>query len=132
MNTSSYNNFTLERCIFASCTTAYYGGVLYLDSSSPSINITSCRFEHNIAYYYGFDIYSYSSSCFSGYILADSCTTSTTSESVYCSGYKSLLTFPCDEEIVCLMCFLLNIFIFFFCLHVRRGVTRRRAVVTIV
>jgi hypothetical protein len=82
-NTSSYSNFTLERCVFASCANAYYGGVLYLDSSSPSVIITSCRFEHNNASY-GFDIYSISMYCFTGYTPIISCTTSTISESVYC------------------------------------------------
>jgi hypothetical protein len=99
-NTSSYINFTLERCIFASCVNAYHGGALYLDSSSPSVITTSCRFEHNSASL-GFDIYSTSSSCFSGYTHFDSCTTSTSSQSVYCSGYKSILPSPCDEKIVC-------------------------------
>jgi hypothetical protein len=114
MNTSSYNNFTLERCIFTSCTGAYSGGALYLDSSSPSMIIKLCRFEYNNAYSYGFDIYSSSSSCFSGYAPINSCTTSIISESVYCSGYTSKLSSPCDEKIVCYFWLFINYFFFLF------------------
>jgi hypothetical protein len=103
MRTSGYDNFTLERCIFTSCTRVYCGGALYLDSSSPYVNIISCRFEHNSASL-GFDIYSAISSCFLGYIPIDSCSTST-SQNVYCSGYRSILPSQCLEKIVC-YCFL--------------------------
>jgi hypothetical protein len=92
VNASGYAHFYLERCIFAPCAGAYRGGVLYLDSSSPYVIITSCRFESISASNTGFDIYSTSFSCFSGYTPIDSCTTSTTSESVYYAGYRSILT----------------------------------------
>jgi hypothetical protein len=117
MNTSSYYNLTVARCIFASCTGTYSGGALYLDSSSPSVTITSCRFENNNASSYGFDVYSTVSSCFSGYTPINSCTTSTTSQSVYCSEYKSILTSPCDEKIVCYYLLFINYFfiLFFTC-----------------
>jgi hypothetical protein len=100
MNALSYRNFTMERCIFSLCLGAYYGGVLFLSSSSPSVIIISCRFQDNSASY-GSDIFSESSSCFSGYTPINSCTSSTTSKSVYCNEYKSVLPSPCDVKIVC-------------------------------
>jgi hypothetical protein len=113
MNTSSYSNFTLERCIFTSCTGASYGGVLCLDYSSAFVIITSCRFENNSASSYGFDIYTDTYSCFSGYTPINSCTTSAVSQSVYCSEYKSILPSPCNEKIVCYCLLFINYFFIF-------------------
>jgi hypothetical protein len=101
VNTSDYNNITCERCIFASCTGAYYGGVLYLDSS-PYIIISRCRFENNTATYHGYDIYSSSSSsCFSTStpLPTESCTTATQATSVLCyTTSKSVSFSDCSKD----------------------------------
>jgi hypothetical protein len=111
VNTSSYNNLTLERCIFSSCRNFYYGGALYLDSSSPFININRCRFENNYASYRGYDIYVSTSSCFSETdIVIDSCTTSTSTTSVYCSSSSKTLLTLCEDKIVLQHIFFFNIF----------------------
>jgi hypothetical protein len=109
VNTSGYSNITCERCIFASCTRAYYGGVLFLDSSSPYIIITRCRFENNTAKNYGYDVYSSSSSCFST-TPTQSCTTSTQATSVICDySSKSVSFSTCTQDII--VSFLFNYYI---------------------
>jgi hypothetical protein len=114
VNTSSYINLTLERCIFSSCY-SYYGRALYLSPSSPFINIIRCRFENNYASYdlfdCGYDIYVDTSSCFSETeIITDSCTTSTSTSSVYCYDSSKTLFTTCEDKIVLLhILFFLNI-----------------------
>jgi hypothetical protein len=106
----SSRNLALEQCIFSSCRDSYFGGALYLGSSSPFINITRCRFENNYASYRGYDIYVDTSSCFSeSDIITDSCTTSTSTTSVFCSSFSKALLTTCDYKIV-----LLHILFFFF------------------
>jgi hypothetical protein len=134
VNTPSYDNFTLERCIFASNSRANYGGALFLAHSSPYVIIISCRFENNSVSINnrGLDIYSNSDPCLSAeYAPFESCTTPT-SASVSCHEDLSVLP-SCEEKIVC-YCWLFINFFFIFSLHFRRGVTMTmaRAVVTIV
>jgi hypothetical protein len=108
INTSSYNNLTLERCIFSSCKNSELGGALYLDCSL--INITRCRFENNYASDRGYDIYVYFSPCLPETdIITNSCTTSTSTTSVYCVLSSKMLFTSCEDKIV-----LLHIFFFFF------------------
>jgi hypothetical protein len=98
VNTSSYTNFTIDRCIFSFCN-GYYGGAIYLDSLSPSIVINRCRFENNRATY-GTDIYVFSSKCFSPNTITNSCTTSRINNT-FCSlvSFSGFLT-SCLREIV--------------------------------
>jgi hypothetical protein len=100
VNTLDYGNITCERCIFVSCT-AYYGGVFCLNSSSPYIIISRCRFENNTATFPGYDIYCNVSSCFStsSTVPTGSCTTSADETSVFCyDASKSVSFSACSED----------------------------------
>jgi hypothetical protein len=103
INTSSYINLTLERCIFLSCQDSNYGGALHLDSSSSFIIIIQCRFENSYATYRGYDIYVTDSSCFFGNdLITDSCTTSMSNASVYCDYSSRTLLTSCEDKVVLL------------------------------
>jgi hypothetical protein len=98
MNSLSYTNFTIDRCIFALCR-GYYGGVIYLDFLSPWIRIKRCRFEGNVGEY-GNDIYVSSASCFLPNTISATCST-TLPLSIYClSYYVSRIINPCYKNIV--------------------------------
>jgi hypothetical protein len=116
LNSSSYENFTIDRCIFALCR-GFCGGAIYLGSFSPWIKINRCLFDGNIANN-GSDIYVSRTSCFSDVVINNSCTTmfrtSITCFSVYINGIP-----PCSIRIVFFFIFYYSpfffIFFFFFC-----------------
>jgi hypothetical protein len=104
VDTPNYSTFTIYRCVFAQCN-AYWGGALFLSSSSPYIPITSTRFEGNSAIGRGDDIYVNTSPCLldaSGGegSLDGTCSTTQGGDRVYCSGTTGYLSNECPTEIV--------------------------------
>jgi hypothetical protein len=81
LNSLSYMNFTVDRCIFVWCS-AYCGGAIYLGGLSPWIVINRSRFENNIGIY-GSDVYAWGSVCFSPNTITNTCTTNLRT-SVFC------------------------------------------------
>jgi hypothetical protein len=103
MNSLSYDNFTIDRCIFTLCT-GYYGGAIFLDTLSPSIIINRCRFLDNTAVY-GHDIYVSSSSCFNPNTIINSCSASRIFN-IKCDMLDYFkITEPCYKDIVLFIIF---------------------------
>jgi hypothetical protein len=98
INSSSYWNFSINRCIFTQCK-GFMGGVIFLGSLSPSIIINCCRFEMNTASY-GYDIYALKSACFSPNTIRESCST-ISAASIFCDISSVLgMMKDCEREIV--------------------------------
>lgn len=110
-SSTSYMNFTIDRCFFIQCIGCSVGGAIYIHNC-PNIYITRSRFEGNKGTY-GNDINVYTSSCFtSGYIDSYTCS-STATNRVYCVGFVSVLN-DCSTDTVCIIYNECVVFFFFF------------------
>jgi hypothetical protein len=95
INNHYYSPFTISFCIFTQCI-AFYGGALYLSSSTPYIYISHTRFENNSVDDYGYYIY-VGSYCFNR-LDSSVCSTTPLGRRVNCS--TSQLLNNCSEKVV--------------------------------